>query len=60
MENNIAEILKNSERVEMITFKGQGESEEVALFEVPRLPVMAIQKSINASPGQNPLKRKKK
>lgn len=61
MENSIVRILKYFEQVDRITFKCQGETEEVGLFEEHRVPAMAIQKteSINASPSQNPLKREK-
>lgn len=61
MENSIARILKYFEQVDMITFKCQGETEEVGLFEEHKVPVMAFQKteSINASPSQSPLKREK-
>lgn len=47
MENSIARILKYFEQVDLITFKCQGETEEVGLFEEHKVPVVAIQKTVN-------------
>lgn len=38
MENSIARILKYFEQVDRITFKCQGETEEVGLFEEHKVP----------------------